>query len=75
MIKAFRGVHMKYKLQHEEKKKKETSHEWFWQNLSGDIAGFKLAVCNSQFGKHFDSLRMSFCVISKNCKSLKSDTS
>ena len=27
MIKAFRGVHMKYKLQHEEKKKKETSHE------------------------------------------------
>ena len=44
-------------------------------HLSGDIAGFKLAVCNSQFGKRFDSLRMSFCVISKNCKSLKSDTS
>ena len=24
--------------------------------------GFELAVCNLQFAKHFDSLRMSFCI-------------
>ena len=36
---------------------------------------FELAVCNSQFAKHFGSLQMSFCIFSKSCKSLKSDTS
>ena len=38
-------------------------------------AGFKLAVCNLQIVKRFGSLRMSFCIFSKNCKSLKLDTS
>ena len=38
-------------------------------------AGFELAVCNLQFVKHFGGLWMSFCIFSKNCKSLKSDTS
>ena len=36
---------------------------------------FKLAVRNSQFAKHFGSLQMNFCIFSKNCESLKSDTS
>ena len=39
------------------------------------VAGFKLAIQNSQFAKRFGSLWMSFCVFSKVCKSLKSDTS
>ena len=39
------------------------------------VAGFKLAICNMQFAKHFGSLQMSFCIFSKNCKSLKSHTS
>ena len=39
------------------------------------ITGFELAVRNSQFVKHFGSLRMNICIFSKNCKSLKSDTS
>ena len=39
------------------------------------VAGFKLAIRNMQFAKHFGSLQMSFCIFSKNCKSLKSDTS
>ena len=39
------------------------------------ITGFELAVPNSQLAKHFDSLRMSFCICSKNCELLKSDTS
>ena len=39
------------------------------------IPGFELAIRNSQFAKHFGSLRMSFCIFSKNCESLKSDTS
>ena len=30
---------------------------------------------NLQFAKHFGSVRMNFCIFSKNCKSLKSDTS
>ena len=38
-------------------------------------AGFELAVRNSQFAKRFGSLRMSFCIFSKNCESLNSDTS
>ena len=36
--------------------------------------GFKLTVHNSLFAKCFSSLRMSFCIFSKNCESLKSDT-
>ena len=36
---------------------------------------FELAVRNLQFAKYFGSLRMSFCIFSKNCESLKSDTS
>ena len=43
----------------------------FWNTNSG----FKLAICNLQFAKHFGSLQMSFCIFSKNCESLKSDTS
>ena len=43
----------------------------FWKTNSG----FKLAICNLQFAKHFGSLQMSFCIFSKNCESLKSDTS
>ena len=39
------------------------------------VPGFKLAIRNMQFAKHFGSLQMSFCIFSKNCKSLKSDTS
>ena len=39
------------------------------------FTGFELAVRNSQFAKHFGGLRMSFCIFSKDCKSLKSDTS
>ena len=39
------------------------------------ITGFELAVHNSQFVKHFGSLRMNFYILSKNCESLKSDTS
>ena len=38
-------------------------------------AGFELTVRNSQFAKHFGSLRINFYIFSKNCKSLKSDTS
>ena len=38
-------------------------------------SGFKLAICNSQFAKHFDSLQMNFSIFSKNCEPLKSDTS
>ena len=38
-------------------------------------SGFKLAVRNLQFAKCFGSLRMSFCIFSKNCELLKSDTS
>ena len=37
--------------------------------------GFELAVCNLRFAKHFGSLQMSFCIVSKNCESLESDTS
>ena len=37
-------------------------------------AGFELAVRNLQFAKHFGSLRMNFCIFSKNCELLKSDT-
>ena len=44
---------------------------WHLQNLSG----FKFIICNSQLVKRFGSLQMSFCILSKNCKSLKSDTS
>ena len=36
--------------------------------------GFELAVRNSQFAKCFGSLRISFCIFSKNCESPKSDT-
>ena len=43
--------------------------------LPNQVTGFELAVCNSQFAECFGSLRMSFCIFSKNCKSLKSDTS
>ena len=39
------------------------------------VAGFKFAIRNMQFAKHFGSLQMSFCIFSKNCKSLKSHTS
>ena len=39
------------------------------------FTGFELAIRNSQFAKHFGGLRMSFCIFSKDCKSLKSDTS
>ena len=39
------------------------------------ITGFELAVRNSQFVKHFGSLRMNFYILSKNCELLKSDTS
>ena len=39
------------------------------------ITGFKLAICNSQFAKRFGSLRMSFCIFSKNCELLNSDAS
>ena len=42
---------------------------------NGNISGFKVAVLNSQFVKCFGSLQMGFCISSKNCKSLKSDTS
>ena len=38
-------------------------------------SGFKLAVRNSQFAKHFSSLWMNFSIFSKNCELLKSDTS
>ena len=38
-----------------------------WKNL--------LAVRNSQFAKSFSSLQKSFCIFSKNCEPLKSDTS
>ena len=37
-------------------------------------SGFELAIRNLQFAKCFGSLRMSFCIFSKNCESLKSDT-
>ena len=37
-------------------------------------SGFELADHNSQFAKRFGSLRMNFCIFSKNCESLKSDT-
>ena len=37
-------------------------------------AGFELAVRNSQFVKHFSSLRMNFSIFLKNCKMLKSNT-
>ena len=37
-------------------------------------SGFELAVRNSQFAMRFGSLGMSFCIFSKNCKLLKSDT-
>ena len=37
------------------------------------FSGFELAVGNLQIAKHFGSLRLSFCIFSKNCESLKSD--
>ena len=37
--------------------------------------GFELAVRNSRFAKRFGSLRICFCIFSKDCESLKSDTS
>ena len=37
-----------------------------------ELTGFELAICNSR--SVFGSLRMSFCIFSKNCESLKSDT-
>ena len=36
--------------------------------------GFELAIRISQFAKGFGSLRICFCIFSKNCESLKSDT-
>ena len=45
------------------------------QGYFNNITGFKLAVRNSQFAKRFGSLQMSFCIFSKNYKSLKPDTS
>ena len=44
-------------------------------NITSKCSGFELAVRNSQFAKRFGSLRMSFCIFSKNCELLKSDTS
>ena len=43
----------------------------------GDLhgTGFEIAIRNAQFLKCFDSLRMSFCIFSKNCELQKSDTS
>ena len=35
------------------------------------LSGFEVAVCSSQFAKRFGNLRMSFCIFSKNCESLK----
>ena len=62
-----------------------TAHSYsFWTylyNLSHRLTelnvslGFKLAIRNSLFAKCFGSLRMSFWIFSKNCESLKSDTS
>ena len=37
--------------------------------------GFQLAVRNSQFAERFGSSRICFCIFSKNCESLKSNTS
>ena len=38
-------------------------------------SGFKSAIHNLQFAKHFGSLRMNVCFFSKNWELLKSDTS
>ena len=46
-----------------------------WKMTISPGAGFKLAGRNSQFVKGFGSLQMNFCIFSKNCESLKSDTS
>ena len=46
-----------------------------WGSHVISVIGFELAVHNSQFAKHFDSVRMSFCVFSTNCELLKSDAS
>ena len=56
----------------------ETEHLGCFESTnkkSNDNTGFELAIHNLQFAKHFSSLRMSFCSFSKNCESLKSDTS
>ena len=45
------------------------------QLSQGWRAGFELTIHNLQFAKRFGSLRMSFCIFSKNCESLGSDTS
>ena len=37
--------------------------------------GIKLVICNLQFGNRFGSLRISFCIFSKNCELLKADMS
>ena len=34
---------------------------------------FELAICNLQFARHFGSLQMSFCIVSKTCELLKSN--
>ena len=47
----------------------------YLQKAFDTIAGFELAVRNSQFVTCFGCLRMSFCIFSKICESLKSDTS
>ena len=39
------------------------------------LTGFELAIRNMQFAKHFCRLRICFCIFSKNCESLKSNTS
>ena len=46
-----------------------------WPKTLKLTPGFELAIPNSQFAKLFCSLQMGFCIFSKNCKLLKSDTS
>ena len=51
---------------------------WYTQMIYEKLTiytGFELPDRNSQFAKHFGSLQMNFRNFSKNCESLKSDTS
>ena len=56
------------------KKFKTSIKSWIIVNIVS-IAGFELAVHNSQFVKRFGSWQICFCIFSNNCESLKSDTS